>query len=93
MKDNATKTSAILSAAVLATLGLGQAASANSSDSLFSAVQLDRGYMLTASEGKCGEGKCGGDSKDGEGKCGEGKCGDDSKDAEGKCGEGKCGLA
>ena len=44
-------------------------------------------------EGKCGEGKCGGDKKaDKEGKCGEGKCGGDKKaDKEGKCGEGKCG--
>ena len=40
-------------------------------------------------EGKCGEGKCGGD-KDKEGKCGEGKCGAE-KGKEGKCGEGKCG--
>ena len=42
-----------------------------------------------AAEGKCGEGKCGGDKKK-EGKCGEGKCGGDKK-KEGKCGEGKCG--
>jgi uncharacterized low-complexity protein len=42
-------------------------------------------------EGKCGEGKCGGDKKDGkEGKCGEGKCGGDKKEGkEGKCGEAK----
>jgi len=56
-----------------------------------------------ATEGKCGEGKCGADKakKAAEGKCGEGKCGADKakKAAEGKCGgdkakkavEGKCG--
>jgi uncharacterized low-complexity protein len=75
------KTPVILSAALLATLGLGQAASADTSDSVFSAQDLDRGYMAAASEGQCGEGKCG------EGKCGE----DGEKDDEGKCGEGKCG--
>ncbi|CAA6828102.1 MAG: FIG024746: hypothetical protein [uncultured Thiotrichaceae bacterium] len=42
-------------------------------------------------EGKCGEGKCGGDKADKEGKCGEGKCGGDKAEKEGKCGEGKCG--
>ena len=32
--------------------------------------------MKAEGEGKCGEGKCGGEMKaDGEGKCGEGKCG------------------
>ena len=36
-------------------------------------------------EGKCGEGKCGGD------KGAEGKCGGDKAEKEGKCGEGKCG--
>ncbi len=35
-------------------------------------------------DGKCGEGKCGGD------KAKEGKCGGDKK-KDGKCGEGKCG--
>ena len=35
-------------------------------------------------EGKCGEGKCGGEKKAGEGKCGGAK-----KPAEGKCGGGK----
>ena len=39
-----------------------------------------------AMEGKCGEGKCGGDK----GKK-EGKCGGDKGKKEGKCGEGKCG--
>ena len=59
----------------------------------FSATDLGQGYVQLASshgdkgeEGKCGEGKCGGDHK-GE----EGKCGGDKKGEEGKCGEGKCG--
>ncbi|WP_347275309.1 hypothetical protein [Candidatus Kuenenia sp.] len=53
--------------------------------------------MEKKTEGKCGEGKCGGDEKKKEGKCGEGKCGGDEKKKEGKCGgdedkkEGKCG--
>ncbi len=42
--------------------------------------------MEKKTEGKCGEGKCGGDEKKKEGKCG----GDEGK-KEGKCGEGKCG--
>ena len=54
-------------------------------------------------EGKCGEGKCGGDAKKGkEGSCGsdkgkEGSCGGDKKGKEGSCGgekkgkEGSCG--
>lgn len=36
---------------------------------------ISRDEMKAAHEGKCGEGKCGGDKKAGEGKCGEGKCG------------------
>ena len=69
----------------------------------FAMDELDSGYMLAGShegkEGKCGEGKCGGEKaeegkcgheKAEEGKCGEGKCGGE-KAEEGKCGEGKCG--
>jgi uncharacterized low-complexity protein len=55
------------------------------------ATDLAQGYMLVGDEkakeeGKCGEGKCGGDKAKEEGKCG----GDKAKE-EGKCGEGKCG--
>jgi uncharacterized low-complexity protein len=64
----------------------------------FAATELSGGYMQVAeAEGKCGEGKCGGDKAKGEGKCGgdkakgEGKCGGDKAKGEGKCGEGKCG--
>ena len=60
----------------------------------FTMTELSSGYMVADKhEGKCGEGKCGGD-KAKEGKCGEGKCGGEKakgKAMEGKCGEGKCG--
>jgi len=104
MKTNHRKTPAILSAALLSSLGIGASHAADTSSSaLFSAVDLDRGYMVSIAEGKCGEGKCGAEKKDeeekdAEGKCGEGKCGatdkeGEKKDPEGKCGEGKCGGA
>jgi uncharacterized low-complexity protein len=57
-------------------------------DNPFEAAELENGYMLAGhhkgEEGKCGEGKCGGE------KAAEGTCGDE-KAEEGKCGEGKCG--
>ena len=81
----------------------GLACSASAAPGSLAAVDLDQGYMLVGDhkgeEGKCGEGKCGGDKGE-EGKCGEGKCGGDKgeegtcggdKGEEGKCGEGKCG--
>jgi uncharacterized low-complexity protein len=79
---------------------------ANAADNPFAMTEIAGGYMVAAAaEGKCGEGKCGGEKKSGaEGKCGEGKCGGEKKTAaegesngekksgpEGKCGEGKCG--
>ena len=74
---------------------LGSVAVVNAGD-LFRVNDLGFGYQFTGeetAEGKCGEGKCGGEKKaDAEGKCGEGKCGGEKKaDCEGKCGEGKCG--
>lgn len=95
-------------AALAGTFAVTGVASADTGASPFAMTTLSAGYMLGAgegtcggdkdkdkdAEGKCGEGKCGGDKdKDAEGKCGEGKCGGDKedKDAEGKCGEGKCG--
>jgi uncharacterized low-complexity protein len=69
---------------------------ANAAENPFSMTELSSGYMVADShEGKCGEGKCGGEKKM-EGKCGEGKCGEGMKKMEGKCGgekkmEGKCG--
>jgi len=53
--------------------------------------------MSSKPDGKCGDGKCGGDKKKAGGKCGGdkkkagGKCGDDKKKKDGKCGDGKCG--
>ena len=83
---------------------------ANAAENPFAMSDLSSGYMVAEmdenkmeKEGKCGEGKCGGDKTKKEGKCGEGKCGGDKKmeegkcggdkkmDKEGKCGEGKCG--
>ena len=53
---------------------------ANAADNPFAMSELSSGYMVAEiAEGKCGEGKCGGDMKATEGKCGEGKCGGDKK--------------
>ena len=87
---------AALGAAFLAT-AVAPLASAETNP--FSAQQLSGGYDLAnyghhekaEGEGKCGEGKCGGEKAEGEGKCGEGKCGGEKAEGEGKCGEGKCG--
>lgn len=96
---------AAIGGVVVAGLAGASGAVADTDAELFTTVDLSGGYELAAhhEEGKCGEGKCGGDSKDdakdgakdgegscGEGKCGEGKCGGDSKD-DAKDGEGKCG--
>jgi uncharacterized low-complexity protein len=54
------------------------------SQSAFAVKQLGNGYQVTSPDG----------AKATEGKCGEGKCGADKmKTTEGKCGEGKCGMA
>ena len=71
-------------AAVAGSLMLTQSASAAGNP--FSVTELQNGYMLPVlswwngdekgSEGKCGDGRCGGAAdKAGEGKCGAGKCG------------------
>jgi uncharacterized low-complexity protein len=66
---------------------LGSMAVANSA---FAVEPLPQGYLLAdakaSAEGKCGEGKCGGNGKatQSEGKCGEGKCGGDAKAGHGK---------
>ena len=95
-----------LGAAFATTLSSANVASA--ADNPFAMTEISGGYIVAAAaEGKCGEGKCGGEKKaDTEGKCGgekkaaaEGKCGGEKKtDTEGKCGgekktatEGKCG--
>jgi uncharacterized low-complexity protein len=94
-KKTITPAAALVGAALVGSLGAFGAVQA--AENPFAAQPLDAGYMQIAgadTEGKCGEGKCGGD-KGTEGKCGgdkgtEGKCGGD-KGTEGKCGEGKCG--
>ena len=71
-------------------------ASADAPANPFAAKALSNGYMELA-EGKCGEAKCGSNTKikkSSEGKCGEAKCGSNktsAKSSEGKCGEAKCG--
>ena len=68
-------------------LSVAATSAVQANENPFSATQLTNGYMQIAGmEGKCGEGKCGGD------KAKEGKCGGE-KAKEGKCGEGKCGGA
>ena len=109
-KNNCIKPiAAVIGATLVGSLSAVNVASA--AENPFGASQLDGGYMMLASsheagkemkDGKCGEGKCGGDKemKDGkcggdkekkDGKCGEGKCGGDKEMKDGKCGEGKCG--
>jgi uncharacterized low-complexity protein len=74
-----------LGTAMTATLaGSGMA---DASENPFSMTPLPGGYQLLA-EGRCGEGKCGGNmatqaSAASEGKCGEGKCGMQMIDADG----------
>jgi uncharacterized low-complexity protein len=103
-KKNAIKpVAAVVGAALVGTLSAVNIASA--AENPFGANAMQGGYMQLASshggekpaEGKCGEGKCGGEKTSAEGKCGEGKCGGEKAGAEGKCGgektatEGKCG--
>jgi len=102
MNKNITlKPIAVALGAVMAT-SLVSLSAANADENPFGMTKLSGGYMVVAgAEGKCGEGKCGGEKKTKtEGKCGEGKCGGDKKTetegagdkkSEGKCGEGKCG--
>ncbi|MDO6775896.1 hypothetical protein Q4591_11040, partial [Shewanella sp. 3_MG-2023] len=72
-------TVALALGAVVLTAGVSTSVEANP----FGFEQMNSGYQLDggdkkAKEGKCGEGKCGGDMKKAkEGKCGEGKCGGD----------------
>jgi len=83
---------AAIGAALAGSLAMGVA---NAAENPFGLSELGSGYMQLASshEGKCGEGKCGGEKATStEGKCGEGKCGGEkATSTEGKCGEGKCG--
>ena len=72
---------------------LAAAPVANAAENPFAMSELSSGYMVAEmAEGKCGEGKCGGEKTKAEGKCGEGKCGGDKTKAEGKCGGDKAGA-
>ena len=95
MKTTKKSLSLAVGTALGASLALSPMALAESNP--FGATEMSSGYMQVAGghkakgEGKCGEGKCGGEKAHGEGKCGEGKCGGEKAKGEGKCGEGKCG--
>jgi uncharacterized low-complexity protein len=105
MKSKKSQLKLATGAALAASFTMGSVAQA--ADNPFAMQKLDAGYQLAQADkktdGKCGEGKCGGakkaaDDKKKDGKCGEGKCGADKKAADdkkkdGKCGEGKCGAA
>jgi uncharacterized low-complexity protein len=59
---------------------LSGASVANAADNPFAMTEISGGYMVAAAaEGKCGEGKCGGEKK----ATTEGKCGMKSMDADG----------
>ena len=98
-KKNTTYLSAI-GTAFAVSLAMSPTADAAGSANPFLVADLGSGYMVAASEGKGGEGRCasnGGEKKAGEGNCSadKGKEGDcsgkkDDKGSEGKCGEGKC---
>lgn len=69
--------------ASMATTGVASAA-----ENPFGITEINGGFMVAAVDGKCGEGKCGGEKKAAR----EAKCGGEKKAAkDGKCGEGKCG--
>ena len=68
----------LLALAATSTLagGLLLTSMASATQLIDTAAQQPSSKPITLAEGKCGEGKCGGDSdKEKEGKCGEGKCG------------------
>ncbi|MDH5735126.1 MAG: hypothetical protein OEY87_03290 [Gammaproteobacteria bacterium] len=98
-RNNTIKTLSLATGAALALGVIGNSAMAAEINP-FGMTELTQGYTLAAAtEGKCGEAKCGGnkaaESKCGgdkakEAKCGEGKCGSNkSKASEGKCGGSK----
>ncbi len=98
------KTKTTLSIALGSVFVAAMAASsiASAAQSPFAMTSLDKGYMVVAQADMAKDAKPAAKAKDG--KCGEGKCGGDKakmKDAkpadakakDGKCGEGKCGGA
>ena len=66
-----------LGTAFAASMAASNVATAAEGTNPFATTELSSGYMQVAGahEGKCGEGKCGGNKSSKEGKCGEGKCG------------------
>ena len=90
-KSSCTKTPLSLAIGSAFAVSLAAAPVAKAGENPFGMTELSGGYMQLASEGKCGEGKCGGSKSMSEGKFGEGKCGGSKSMSEGKCGEGKCG--
>lgn len=83
MKNRKTQLILATSAAFAVTAALSPVMAA---DNPFGMAKLDGGYQLAQADkkvdGKCGEGKCGGDKA---------KAKADDKKKDGKCGEGKCG--
>ncbi|MDF2445441.1 MAG: hypothetical protein K0S46_677 [Moraxellaceae bacterium] len=79
---------------IAAVLAISVAGAAHAAENPF-ALKPVTGVVLADAhmEGKCGEGKCGGDKGAKEGKCGGDKAKHEGKCGEGKCGEGKCGGA
>jgi uncharacterized low-complexity protein len=97
MSQTSTKKPLAIALGAAFVTSLAGAPVANAAENPFAMSELSSGYMVAEmAEGKCGEGKCGGEKTKAEGKCGEGKCGDKAGAegkamGEGKCGEGKCG--
>jgi len=96
MSQKSTKNSLAIALGAAFVTSLAAAPVANAAENPFAMSELSSGYQVAEmAEGKCGEGKCGGDKMKKEGKCGEGKmdkegkCGEGKMDKEGKCGEGK----
>jgi uncharacterized low-complexity protein len=84
MSDKSTIKPLALAAGAAFITSLASTTVANAAENPFAMSELSSGYMVAdAAEGKCGEGKCGGEKKaTEEGKCGEGM----KKEGEGKCG-------
>jgi uncharacterized low-complexity protein len=93
MSQTSTKKPLAIALGAAFVTSLAGAPVANAAENPFAMSELSSGYMVAEmAEGKCGEGKCGGEKTKAEGKCGEGKCGGDKAKAEGKCGGDKAGA-
>ena len=73
-KHSLTPIASALGLTLAATFAAG---TAQAETSPFGISEISTGYEVAEAEteGKCGEGKCGGAKAETEGKCGEGKCG------------------